>query len=146
MSNFICYACSQETPDAFKHEHHKVPLAAGGTDKDLVSICASCHTSTHSIAYMVLNPKRTHEIDETLLYYKSADTRKKIAELAYTVAREMTLKSEAGTKNLEAEEKTVTFTTDKQQYLKILFAAKDRRMSVANFVKMVVLQQVEKLL
>jgi hypothetical protein len=140
---FNCYACTTETPKAFGHEHHKIPQSAGGTDKDIVLLCSGCHAQIHAVSYAVLNPKRHKEVEELLLYFKDEGTRSRIAELSYTVAKEMTLKAD-GSKFIEGEEKTVAFTMEKQDYLKLLFAAKDRRMSVVNFVKGIVLQHLER--
>jgi hypothetical protein len=140
---FNCYACQVETPDAFGHQHHKIPQSAGGTDKDIVLLCSGCHAQIHAVAYAVLNPKRHKEIDELLLYFKDEGTRSRIAELAYTVAKELTLKADGG-KILENEEKTVQFVMKKQDYLKLLFAAKDHRLSVQNFVLGIVLQHLER--
>ncbi len=143
IKTFNCYACRTETPEAFGHEHHKIPQAAGGTDKDIVLLCSGCHNYSHSVAYAVLNPKRRNEIDNLLLYFKDEDTRARIAELAYTVAKEMTLKADGG-KVIEGEEKQVFFHLDRNDYLKLLFAAKDRRMSVVNYVKGIVLEHLER--
>jgi len=141
--SFLCYACRKDTPDAFGHQHHKVPQAAGGTDKDIVLLCNGCHPQIHSVAYAVLNPKRKKEIDEMLLYFKDEGTRSRIAELAYVAAKEMTLKADGG-KILEDEEKTVQFVMKKQDYLRLLFAAKDHRLSVQNYVTGIVLQHLER--
>lgn len=46
-------------PNFFKHEHHIVPRAFGGSDGPTVSICDSHHAATHQIA-LKLAAKRNY--------------------------------------------------------------------------------------
>jgi hypothetical protein len=146
METVSCYCCPMGniTPKSFAHQHHKIPQAAGGTDKDLVWLCAGCHAYTHSIAYMILNPKRTKDVSSALLFFKDPLQQKRIAELANLVAQEMAMKAD-GLKDLEDLEKPVSFTLRKEDYLKLMFAAKDSRISISDFAKQAVLTLLTKL-
>jgi len=98
MQTFTCEICRRVYPVALHHEHHKIPQSLGGPDtpENLASLCQTDHQSLHTIAFMMVNPKRTHEIDPTLisLYPKEAEVRRRLTEFAQLVAREMVLKKE----------------------------------------------------
>jgi hypothetical protein len=143
--SFICYACGDVKALAHRDEHHRIPQSAGGTDADKIDLCKMCHQGLHALAYAFKNPKRKGEIDHILSAWARQETKAKIAELAMFVVKAEVAKADTP-ENFEDEEKTITFPLTKKEYLKILFAAKDRRVSVSNFVKDIVLKQVEKLL
>ena len=85
-------------PVSLHHEHHKIPQALGGPDTpdNLADLCLTDHQSLHLIAFMLINPKRKHEIDPTLitLYPNDSDTRRRLIEFANLVAKEIVLKKE----------------------------------------------------
>ena len=134
MDVFECYTCSTITPTALKHEHHVKPRSTGGTDEDLVSICASCHTQIHSIAYMLLNPKRLAEAEAVLAtYYKNEGTRQRIANLASIVAKEMAARAD-GDRVLENGMRRIAIELPEEDYYKLLVGAKDKRVSMTKFL------------
>ena len=100
MHSFICSICSEEFPVALHHEHHKVPKSLGGSDAptNLVDLCQTDHQLLHAVAFMIINPKRKHEIEPTLLSVYPGPlglpVRKKVLEFAGYVAKEMALKKE----------------------------------------------------
>ena len=146
MNTFICSACSTETPLCFKHDHHEIPQAAGGTDKDIIAICSSCHTRIHSLAYMLLNPKRMHEVEGVLeLAYDSYTARRRVISLADTVAKEMAAKADEDPE-LNNGDRSIQITVNKDFYYKLLFAAKDRRLSVTKLCKGFIVDGIDKLI
>ena len=98
MRSFTCEICQDTYPDALVNEHHKVPKSLGGSDTpdNLVLLCSGCHQSLHSVAFMIANPKRRHEIDPALcaLFPGDMQKRKKLLEFASLVAKEMVLRKE----------------------------------------------------
>jgi len=133
MENFLCYACETDTPRAFGHKHHVIPQSAGGTEKDIVFICAACHSYLHSIAYALLNPKRHHEVDQLLMYYKDDNARRKIATLANTAAEEMMNRTEKADMLEDVPIKVVIEVT-RSLHTQLSFAAKDKRKSMSSYV------------
>ena len=129
---FNCYACRKEYPTAFGHQHHLIPQAAGGTDKDIVWLDSGCHAMAHSLAYMVMNPKRITELDQALTHFTDEDHRQKMAELANTVAQEMLAKSEGDKMGIVVKKK-VLIELEETEHLRYLTMARDRRMSIVNF-------------
>lgn len=106
MEVFRCAICRATYPTSLKHVHHKIPQSLGGTDEpsNLADLCHSDHNNLHLIAYMILNVKRRHEIEPTVMsiYPGNIEARKSLLEYAALVAREMQLKKE--TKKPEDEE------------------------------------------
>lgn len=98
MQTFTCEICLRIYPVALHHEHHKIPQSLGGPDTpdNIANLCQTDHQSLHTIAFMMINAKRRHEIDPTLisLYPHDGDTRRRLTEFAQLVAREMVLKKE----------------------------------------------------
>lgn len=143
MKTFVCQVCDTQTPDAFLHKHHQKPQAAGGTDKDIINICSSCHQRIHSLAYMLMNPKRKPEVEGVLqLYFPNHNTRKKIINLANIVALEMSARADKGL--ISGEEKQVMFTLDSDSYYKLLVSAKDKRIAVTNHAKAIIMEWLRK--
>ena len=146
MKTFSCSACEAETPECFKHEHHEIPQAAGGTDKDIILVCSSCHTRIHSLAYMLLNPKKMHEVEGVLaIAYDSYTVRRRVISLADTVAKEMAAKADSDPL-LDNGDRSIQIVVDKDYYYTLLFAAKDRRLSVANLCKKLIIEGMDRIL
>lgn len=98
MQSFKCEICLEDYPASLHHEHHKIPKALGGSDapSNLVNLCQQDHQLLHTIAYMLINDKRRHEIEPTLnsVYPNDRATQTKVIEYANYAAREMALKKE----------------------------------------------------
>lgn len=98
MRSFKCEICTDQFPDSLLNEHHKKPQSLGGTDhpSNVASLCAGCHQALHSISFLILNPKRRHEIDAATisLFPQDGNARQRLLKLASLVAREMALKKE----------------------------------------------------
>lgn len=98
MQSFKCEICQQNYPAALHNEHHKIPKALGGSDEssNLSDLCQQDHDLLHTIAYMLINPKRRQEIEPTLnsVYPNDRVTQRKVLEFANLAAREMALKKE----------------------------------------------------
>lgn len=98
MRSFNCKICKQDYPEALHHEHHIIPRALGGTNdpNNLADLCQADHDLLHAVAYMLVNPKRRHEIEPTLnsMYPNDRETQRKVLEYANYAAREMALKKE----------------------------------------------------
>lgn len=110
MTFFKCEICGENFPTALHHEHHKVPKSLGGSDEksNLSDLCSSCHQHLHTVAFMIVNPKRRHEIDPTLIAIFGAEQNKKIklVEFSKLVAKEMLLKKEIR-KDSDSDSRTV---------------------------------------
>jgi len=58
-----CWVCEKKftefggEPSNFRHQHHLVPRAYGGTDGPTVSLCDSHHTTLHQIALKLYSGK-----------------------------------------------------------------------------------------
>ena len=98
MKSFICEICTSTYPASLVNEHHKVPKSLGGSDTsdNLALLCSGCHQGLHSLAYMIVNPKRRQEIDPSVcaLFPQELQARKKILEFASLVGKEMALRKE----------------------------------------------------
>lgn len=98
MRSFRCEICQDIFPASLHHLHHKIPQSLGGPDTpdNLVNLCQADHQLLHTIAFMMVNSKRKHEIEPTLvsMYANNIPTQKKVIEYASYVAREMALKKE----------------------------------------------------
>lgn len=98
MQAFACEICADPYPVSLLNEHHKKPQALGGTDhpSNIAKLCAGCHQALHSIAHMMVNPKRRHEIDAAAvaLFPQDQNARTRLLRLASLVARELVLKKE----------------------------------------------------
>jgi hypothetical protein len=85
-------------PEALHHLHHKIPKALGGSDDptNMVNLCQTDHQLLHTLAYMLINQKRKHEVEPTLqsIYPGDLIRQKKVMEFAAYVAKEMALKKE----------------------------------------------------
>lgn len=98
MQGFICQICQGAFPEALCHEHHKIPKSLGGSDSpdNMVMLCQTDHQLLHTVAYMMINPKRYHEVEPTIssIYPGDMAIRLKVMEYANYAAREMALKKE----------------------------------------------------
>lgn len=92
------------------HEHHKIPKSLGGSDapNNLVDLCQTDHQLLHTVAYMLVNQNRKHEIEPTIsaMYPSEPNTQRLVLEYANYVAREMALKKEIK-KNQDQEARIV---------------------------------------
>ncbi len=82
MQTFDCDICRKRTPTQFKHDHHVRPQAAGGTDADLVRICAGCHNNLHRLETLLSGPKAGTARDVAAVFYAN-DTAAQQRVLAY---------------------------------------------------------------
>lgn len=98
MKSFLCQICRRNFPEALRHEHHKVPKALGGRDTpdNLAELCNADHMHLHAIAYMLINPKRRHEVEPVAASIHPNDPAaiRRLLEFAQLVAREMVLRKE----------------------------------------------------
>jgi hypothetical protein len=98
MRGFICQICKDQYPESLHHSHHKIPKSLGGADtpENMVDLCQTDHQLLHTIAYMLINNKRKHEVEPTLasIYPGEIQIQKMVLEYAGFVAREMALKKE----------------------------------------------------
>ena len=98
MICFTCEICEKDSPTTLLNEHHRVPKSLGGTDarNNIAMLDAGCHQNLHALAYMMINPKRQHEVEPTsvAIFPHDPPARKKLLEFAHHVAREMALKKE----------------------------------------------------
>jgi HNH endonuclease len=121
MQTFICEICQRTYPSALLHEHHKIPQSLGGPDTpdNIANLCQTDHQALHTISFMMVNPKRRHEIDPTLvsLYPQDAATRRRMTEFAQLVARELVLKKEI---RKEASEEIKVMIELPARYLELL--------------------------
>lgn len=110
MQGFICGICGGTFPDSLKNEHHRVPKSLGGSDdpSNIALLCSGDHQSLHAVAYMIVNPKRRHEVDPAVcaLFPSDLRARRKLLELASLVAKEMALRKEIK-KNPTEEVRTI---------------------------------------
>jgi HNH endonuclease len=98
MKSFICAICDKPFPESLKHEHHKIPKSLGGPDTpdNIAKLCSADHMHLHAVAYMLVNPKRRHEVDPTVLSIFPNDPAaiRRLLEFANLVAKEMFLKKD----------------------------------------------------
>jgi hypothetical protein len=98
VKKFQCEICGNWFPEAIGHDHHKVPKALGGSDSpgNIARLCNGDHQNLHIIAHMMLNPKRSHEVEPTVhaLHPDNPQGRQKLFDFSRLVAREMALKKE----------------------------------------------------
>ena len=132
-------------PERLMDKHHKIPQAAGGTDKDLVWLSKGAHQNLHMIAHAILNPKRQHEVEALIKasYPTDHEAQERLAELASLVARYMHQKADSG-EFYEGEQKMLQCEVDTDTWQRIFFAAKDRKLSLAAWTKEAVLEKLNK--
>ena len=98
MLSFACEFCADTYPVGLLNEHHRKPQSLGGSDdqSNIANLCSGCHQGLHSIAFMMVNPKRRHEVDAAAisLFPEDAQARQRLLRLTVMVAREMVLKKE----------------------------------------------------
>lgn len=108
-------------PESLHHLHHKVPKSLGGADtpENLVNLCQTDHQLLHTVAYMLINKNRKHEVEPTLqaVYPNDLARQKKVMEFAVYVAKEMALKKEI---KKEADQETRVTVELPQLYLELL--------------------------
>lgn len=69
METFDCDICRKRVPVQFKHDHHVRPQAAGGTDVDIIRICAGCHNNIHRLENLLAGPKAGTAKDVAAVFY-----------------------------------------------------------------------------
>lgn len=98
MTTFKCEICYKTFPTALMHEHHAIPKSLGGSDspENLKKLCSSDHTYLHAIAFMIVNPKRRHEVEPTAhtIFPEDPHAIRRLLQFAQLVAKEMFLKKE----------------------------------------------------
>ena len=146
MEMVSCYCCptGNTRPKNASDAHHKIPQAAGGTDKDLVWLCPNCHDFLHRLAKMLASQDRVKEVSAMLAFLTDEGQKKRIAELANLVAQYMNYKQE-GLVDLDELEFPVSFVLNKDEHAKLRAAGIDSRLGMQGFAKQAVLSILNKM-
>ncbi len=111
MQLFTCAICAKSVPSQFKNEHHIRPQSAGGTDADLVSLCAGCHQNLHAIEKMLNGPSASQAKDVALTFYKeNTDAAHRCLKFAVESAKWMSIKADGKIQPKPHEEVDLTIT------------------------------------
>ena len=95
MVDFVCYLCEEQYPTEFKNDHHKIPQAAGGDDKDIVHLCSGCHQTLHAIANVMKNPTKTGLVDDFIIrYFETPEQQVRCRDLAVLIVKYLSFKQE----------------------------------------------------
>lgn len=146
MKTFVCEICRKTFPESLRHEHHKVPKALGGSDgpENLVSLCHADHNNLHLLAYMMINPKRSHEVEPTVvsIFPDAMESRRRLIEFSKIVAKEMALKKEIKKDPMGETRVVVELPTRYAQLLRLAGyespAANGRPAGVARMIRQIV--------
>jgi len=137
---FVCWACKNKYASIFKEEHHAIPQAAGGTQKDIVSLCSKCHRGLHSVASAMASKSKRRTLDLAVNSFgEDEDTRKRIKELAALVVKHMQ-KLKEGSQGKTTRPVTVEIPISIHKGL--TFLAKDSGLSIKDFVIQIVFDKV----
>lgn len=113
METFRCEICQKSYPISLMDEHHRIPKALGGPDTpaNIAKLYKGCHQNLHTVAYILINPKRKAELDATLFSIFPTDegARRRLLGFAVQVAKEMSLKKETKKKASDLQRTVIEF-------------------------------------
>ena len=143
---FTCYICGAKKPLDFVNEHHKVPKSLGGTDApdNKVNLCSGCHQETHTVARMMRNPKRVGEVRTAIqMAFPGPQAQKRCIELAQLECRSRAAKRAEVAADMEREI-GVSLKLKRPYRDGLQLIARDRRMSMANYVRKIIEEHIRK--
>ena len=145
METFICWVCETEQPVAFRHKHHVKPRSVGGTKKDEIYICDSCHMKTHAIARAMLSKDRHHEVEGMLLFFKDDEVRRRIATLAQAdMQARVERANDSVREKIDDIPVAVRVDIPPRVHSQLSLAAKDRRVSMGKYILAAIQEKLER--
>ena len=139
-TDFTCAVCWKKFPLSMRQVHHVVQQAAGGTDKQTVDLCYTCHDTVHLIAKKLMKACNTDDINEIMDSVYDRDYRAKtrcmrIAEEAY---KSMLLKSE-GDPEYQPEFARLTVKVPADVKARLHMIAKESGQSIDSFLQNIII-------
>jgi hypothetical protein len=90
-----CKVCQNDIAEAFAHDHHERPQAAGGGPADEAKLCAGCHANVHAIANMLASKTRAGLAEDAVKqHYKDPEAQRRAFKLATLVVEWMRMRNE----------------------------------------------------
>ena len=129
------------------HKHHKVPKSLGGSDlpDNLLDLCSGCHADMHTLARMMRNPKRVGEVRSAVQsMFPQGDVQSRCVELANLANRSTVMSAEQ--KALDEDREIGIGLKLKKPYRDALqLIARDRGLSMANYVRCIIEDHIRKI-
>lgn len=132
---YRCGICKRPVPSRLSQSHHIIPQKAGAkadnSPQNLINLCSSCHHNLHRLAEMIMHDPRNgmeEASDCANIFYPKPHVANRVLEYA-------TICAKAFMSGNVSEEAVISYSIDRETYIKLRVVAKDSSGSVAAFMR-----------